>query len=146
MLHYVLRLVINIFELVIIKFDVKKKTFDQSINQNNNFYVYEANFSFKIGENLKILYHAVKRLIQDRYNLLRIDNIAIEDRDTAENLNNNSLYDREEVDQEIAGPFTFSHFGINRTLDRFPEFRRYLGGTIIVGNSQIDNIYHSDSE
>ncbi len=145
MLHYVLRLVINIFELVIIKFDVKKKTFDQ-FQEDSNFYVYEANFSFKIGENLKILYHEVKRLIQDRYNLQRIDNTGTEDRETAEDLNNNSIYDREEVNPEIVSPFNF-----HRTVNGFPDFarylnRNYLGGTIIVGNNPIENIYHSDSE
>ncbi len=144
MLHYVLRLLINIFELVIITFDIKKKTFDQF--QGNNIHVYEANFSFKIGENLKILYQAVKRLIQERYNLLRIDNTGIEDRDTAEVSNNNSIYDREEVNPEILSPFNF-----RRTVNGFPDFTRYLtrnyiGGTIIVGNNPIENIYHSDSE
>ena len=150
MLHYILRLIINIFELIIIKFYIRKKTLNQPIDQNNTLYVYEANFSIKFGENTKFLYQAVKRLIQNRYNLIRQDNTAIGDRDTNRNLDNNSPYDSQEVNPEIAGPYAFSHLGINRTLERYPEFRDYfrdyIGGSIIVGNSQPDNIYHSDSE
>ena len=150
MFHYLFRLIINIFELIIVKFYIRKKILNQPIDQNNTLYVYEANFSIKFGENTKFLYQAVKRLIRNRYNLIRQDNTIIGDRDTNRNLDNNSPYDNQEVNPEIAGPHVFSHFGINRTLDRYPEFRdyfrNYIGGSIIVGGSQPDNIYHSDSE
>ena len=150
MFHYIFRLIINIFELIIIKFYIRKKTLNQPIDQNNTLYVYEANFSIKFGENTKFLYQAVKRLIRNRYNLIRQNNTATGDRDTNRNLDNNSPYANQEVNPEISGPYAFSHRGINRTLERYPEyrdyFRDYLGGTIIIGGTPPDNIYHSDSE
>ena len=149
MFHYLFRLIINIFELIIVKFYIRKKIINQSKEQNN-LYIYEANFSIKFGENTEFLYKAIKRLIRNRYNLIRQNNTATGDRDTNRNLDNNSPYANQEVNPEISGPYAFSHRGINRTLERYPEyrdyFRDYLGGTIIIGGTPPDNIYHSDSE
>ena len=120
MLHYVFRLIINFFELIIIEFNIKKKSFDQSLGQGHNFSVYESTFALKIGENLRALYHLFatynfRESVLRRYNLFRNINSAILRREADPDINTRHINNR---NIETTGQFVFSH---NLSARNFPR-------------------------
>ena len=154
MLHYVIRLIINLFELIIIEFSIKKKSFDQSLGQDHNFSVYEHKLSIKTGENLRVFYHVFteynnRQSVLQRYNLFRGINSAILNRESALEINNRDTFPNNR-NTEATGQFVFSRSGINRNLNRFAETRSFLGRQIILRDNQQNlednSVYYSDSE